>query len=152
MKPDEGIKASSFKPGDKVFISSDKMRTKDSLLPKPKSENLTLALTSSNVSEPLLAPRLVAAVVAVAADVVVRVAAAVAHEEDAAGSVVGAVEALAAAAVAVVSVVAVAVVASVEGVAVGSEFVSRLVFWFYQSRVAPGFSDFVCYPNSQRTV
>ncbi|KAJ4462014.1 putative H/ACA ribonucleoprotein complex subunit 1 [Paratrimastix pyriformis] len=36
VKPDEGIKASSFKAGDKVYISSDKIRTKDSLLPKPK--------------------------------------------------------------------------------------------------------------------
>jgi len=36
VKPDEGIKADSFKVGDKFYIAADKLLPKERFLPKPK--------------------------------------------------------------------------------------------------------------------
>ena len=131
MKPQEGIVATSFKTGDKVFIGGDKLLPLEKyVLPLPLS-HLRSKLTCDTGSFPSLRPRLVlspsALVVPAVAAVVLLAAVAVSVVAVVAASVAAVVPPVAVVASVVVAVAVVAPAASLAVVAAASEAVVPVV-------------------------
>lgn len=127
MKPQEGIVATSFKTGDKVFIGGDKLLPLEKYVLPLHLSHLRSELTCDTGSSPSLRPRLVlspsALVVPAVAAVVLLAAVAVSVVAVVAALVVAVVLPVAVVASVVVAVVVVAPAASLAVVEAASEAV-----------------------------